>query len=103
MNFICLFFGAIFMMVGILFALGKGHIHLTAWKNMPQQEKDKIRIQPLCQNIGEIITLNGIIFLIKGMWPGFERHWFAVSMIAWLMIAGFDVWYITKINGYCSK
>ena len=34
---------------------------------MPQEEKDKIKILPLCRNIGKIIVLSGIIFLMKGL------------------------------------
>lgn len=103
MNFTCVFFGVVFIAAGILFALGKGHIHLAAWKTMPQQEKDKIRIQPLCRNIGEMMILSGVIFLLKGLWAGFENPWFVVSMILWLFIAGFDVWYITKSDRYYNK
>lgn len=103
MNFTCIFLGIIFMTIGVLFALGKGHIHLAAWKSMPQEEKDKIKIMPLCRNIGKIITLNGVIFMIKGLYPGDENHWFVISMIIWLIIAGLDVMYITKSKRYYSK
>ena len=54
----------------------------------------------ICRNIGEIIALNGIIFLMKGLWSGFPNHWFVCAMIAWLIVAGFDVWYIEKSNRY---
>ena len=70
---------------------------------MPQEEKEKIKIVPLCRNIGEVIALNGIIFLMRGLWSGFAGHWFVAAMIAWLMIAGFDVWYIEKSNRYRKK
>ena len=52
MNFTCIFFGILFTITGFLFACGKGYIHLSAWKHMPQEEKDKIKIIPLCRNIG---------------------------------------------------
>ena len=42
MNLTCIFFGIIFTIVGFMFACGKGHIHLSSWKNMPQEEKEKI-------------------------------------------------------------
>ena len=76
MNVTCIFFGVIFTIAGFMFACGKGHIHLSSWKNMTQEEKEKIKIVPLCRNIGEVIALNGLIFLLKGLWPGFENHWF---------------------------
>ena len=34
---------------------------------MTQEEKEKIKIVPLCRNIGEVIALNGLIFLLKEM------------------------------------
>ncbi len=73
MDFTCIFFGVLFTVAGFVFACGKGHIHLSAWKNMSQAEKDKIKISPLCRNIGEVIALNGIIFLIKGFWSAFVK------------------------------
>ena len=75
MNLTCIFFGIIFTIAGFMFACGKGHIHFSSWKNMPQEEKEKIKIVPLCRNIGEVIALNGLIFLLKGLWTGFENHW----------------------------
>lgn len=100
MDFICVFLGILFTIVGFLFLFGKAHIHLSAWKNMPQEEKKQIQILPLCRNIGGVIILSGIIFLLKGLWGDFSNHWFMGSMVAWLVIAGLDVWYITKSQRY---
>ncbi|HIX29532.1 MAG TPA: DUF3784 domain-containing protein [Candidatus Blautia stercoravium] len=57
-------------------------------------------IVPLSHNIGGIITLNGIIFLVKGFLPFFSNHWFVYAIIAWMILAGLDVWYIEKSNRY---
>ena len=103
MNVTCIFFGFVFTIAGIAFACGKGHIHFSFWKNMSQAEKEKIRIVPLCRNIGKIIALSGIIFLIKGLWSGFENNWFVTAMIAWFIVAGSDLWYIEKSNRYYKK
>lgn len=100
MDFICVFLGILFTIVGFLFFFGKAHIHLSTWKNMPQEEKKQIQILPLCRNIGGVIILSGIIFLLKGLWVEFSNHWFMGSMVAWLVIAGLDVWYITKSQRY---
>ena len=51
MNVTCIFFGIIFTIAGFMFACGKGHIHFSSWKNMPKEEKEKIKIVPLCCNI----------------------------------------------------
>lgn len=100
MDFTCIFLGILFTLAGLWFAFGKGYLHLSLWKNMPQKEKDKLRIIPLCRNIGGIITLNGIIFLVKGFLPLFSSHWFVSAMIAWMILAGLDIWYIEKSNRY---
>ena len=103
MDYTCIFFGVLFTIAGFVLAFGKGYIHLSAWKNMLQEEKEKIRIVPLCRNIGEVIALSGIIFLTKGFWSGFSNHWFVCAMIAWLIIAGLDVWYISKSDRYRNQ
>lgn len=100
MNFACIFFGAVFSVVGILFAAGKLHPYLSAWKHMSPKEKEKINIVPLCHNIGEIILLSGIIFLLKGIFPSFQEHWFTASMIAWLIVAGLDLCFISKSSKF---
>ena len=100
MDFICVFLGILFTTVGFLFFFGKAHIHFSAWKNMPQEEKEQIQILPLCRNIGGVIILSGIIFLLKGLWVDFSNHWFMGSMVAWLVVAGLDVWYMTKRQRY---
>ena len=103
MDYICIFFGILFTAGGIIFSLGKGHIHLQAWKNMAREEKEKIRITELCRNIGAVIVLNGLIFLTKGFWLGFSTRLFSFAMIAWLIIAGIDVWYISKSDRYRNR
>lgn len=100
MDFICVFFGILFVIAGFLFFFGKAHIHLSAWKNMPQEEKNQIKILPLCRNIGKVIILSGMIFLMKGLWANFSSRWFMGCMAAWLIAAGLDVWYMTKSKRY---
>lgn len=103
MNITCLIFGVIFLIAGFLFAIGKLHVLLAAWKKMPNEEKEKIRIMPLCRNIGLMIMLSGALFLINGFWESFRDRWFALSMIIWLVVAGLDVWFITKSKHYQNK
>ena len=100
MNVSCIWFGILFSTAGVLFATGKLHGYLAAWRNMPEEEKAQIRIRPLCRNIGEMIGLSGVIFLLKGLWPGFGDHWFVGGMVAWLVVAGFDVFYIERSGRY---
>lgn len=102
MNYNCIFLGILFIIAGFIFATGNGHIHLYAWKNMTQFEKDKIKIKPLCRNIGLVIALNGFIFLIKGFLPMFNQSSFIATMIGWSLFAIFDVWYISKSKRYLN-
>lgn len=100
MDFTCILFGILFSIYGILFSTGKIHVHLTAWKTMPEEEKRKINILPLCMNIGEVITGCGIIFLVRGLWQGFTMHWFTVCILLWLVIAFADILFISKSKRY---
>ena len=47
--------------------------------------------------------LNGLIFLLKGLFAGFTSNWFTIAMVAWMIVAGFDVWYISKSKKYIVK
>lgn len=96
MDFISMFLGIVFTAFGIVFACGRGHIYLTAWKNMTREEKEKINIVPLCRNIGGVIALCGAIFIIKGVFNGFGGRPFTAVMILWLAAAGIDLWHISK-------
>ena len=51
MNGACLFLGILFLAAGIYFYSGKAVNHITAWKTMPEEEKRKIHIRPLCRNV----------------------------------------------------
>lgn len=99
MNLTSIFFGIVFICAGIWFAFGKGLIHLSAWKTMPSEEKDKIKIKALCKNIGSMISACGGIFLIGG----FIDFVFLPAMIAWLIVAGVDVYVINKSQMYILK
>ncbi len=94
MDYTCIVLGTVFCIAGIAFACGKAHIHLAAWQAMSEEEKAQVKIGPLCHNIGNIIALSGIIFLLKGLWPAIFNQWFMYAIIIWLILAGFDVWYI---------
>ena len=100
MNYTCILFGIIFSITGFLFAAGKLHTHITAWKNLSWEEQQKVKILPLCRNIGSVIALSGIIFLISGFSPKFQAHLFVLAMVAWLFLAGIDLFLIEKKHWY---
>ena len=107
MDVTCILFGLLFLVFGILFAMGKLHEIITPWNSLSEEDRNAIAIQPLCVNIGEVIALSGIILFINGIFPGFKSHWLVISMIAWFIIAGFDLWYIEKSRKFkrmsCKK
>lgn len=69
---------------------------------MTQEEKDAIPMHVLGHNIGTIISLCGLIFIINGIFEKYNRHFFIPSMVIWLVIAGVDVFYIGKSKKYNS-
>lgn len=103
MNYTCVFFGVLFLVAGILFACGKLHIHLSVWKKMPDEEKSKIHIRPVCLNIGIMVMLNGLIFLLRGLIAEFTSDLFTIAIVIWMIVAGLDVWYISKSKRFSAK
>ena len=103
MDITCIVFGTVFCIAGFLLAIGKLHNYIAAWKNTPEEEKEKIKIKELCRNIGSVIFLSGIVFLINGFSPYFREHWFVGTMIAWLVFAGIDLLFIFKSKHYEVK
>ncbi|MCD8366851.1 MAG: DUF3784 domain-containing protein [Clostridiales bacterium] len=103
MDYICLFLGILFAVVGIAFAFGKAYNHLSAWKKMLEAEKEKIKIEPLCKNIGGMIALNGALFILRGACAGFSEAMFTYAIIVWMVLAGIDVIYISKSSRYKNQ
>ena len=93
-------FGTLFLCTGLLFACGKGHSYMPSWKTKTHEEQENIDIKPLCRNVGEVIALNSLIFLLKGLWPGFSNNYFVVAIFAWMIVAGIDVFYIERSQHY---
>lgn len=40
---------------------------MPSWKTKTHEEQENIDIKPLRRNVGEVIALNGLIFLLKGL------------------------------------
>ena len=103
MNGACLFLGILFLAAGIYFYSGKAVNHITAWKTMPEEEKRKIHIRPLCRNVGMMIATSGIIFLLSGAWYAFRTSGFLWCMVGWMVLSGADVYWIGKSGRYQSS
>ena len=100
MNVASTLFGVIFTGAGFLMATGRLLPYLKGWQCLSEEEKDKVDIEGLCLNVGEMIALCGVIFLMNGTIPSFSDHCFIWSALAWFVIAGFDIWYIVKTGRY---
>lgn len=100
MNATCIIFGCIFLGIGLLLILNRIPPALSPLKYLSPKEREEIDVVPLCRNIGEIIGFAGILFLLNGFWQHFMDHWFSVSMIIWFLIAGLDLWYLSKKSHY---
>lgn len=103
MDIICVILGILFFGAGVGFALGKIHKHLAAWKKMPEADKEKIKIVPLCRNIGIMIAISGVIFILKGICPIFTDTVFTSTIIIWMVFAVVDVWFISKSGRYHNQ
>lgn len=100
MNGVCLFLGVLFLAAGIFFYSGKAVNYIAAWKMMPEEEKKKIRVRPLCRNVGTMIAASGVIFLCSGISSAFREGAFLWCMIGWLVLSGIDVYWIGKSGRY---
>lgn len=47
-------------------------------------------------NIGEVLALSGVILFISGLFPQMKSHWLFLSIISWITIVGFDLWYVRR-------
>lgn len=103
MNITCVAFGVVFLIMGILFFMGKAHEHIEGYRKMPDEEKVNIKIEPLCKNIGIVIGLAGIGFLVAGLFTVFANKVFIWYMIAWFIGTGLDVRYISKSSRFTNN
>ncbi len=96
MNIICIVFGTFFIISGTLVFFGKksflSNIVLDSIIKEDNDEKRKMGQR----NIGSVILLAGIGFLLSGTIEYFIEHIFLWYMIAWFLMTVVDVFIITK-------
>ena len=95
-HFISIALGLLFTAGGLLLALGKITIHFQSGALRFSREKVSPALRPIYRNVGEMISANGILFLLHGIWPPFTEHYFLGSLIAWSVIVIFDLWTLHK-------
>lgn len=103
MNYLCMFLGVIFCCSGVLFALGKLHNYLTAWRVMEEQERKAVKIKPLCRNVGFMIIVYGMIFTICGYLHLEQTEIFRWAVVLWSIASLGDVYFISKSSWYKIK
>ncbi len=96
----CITFGMIFLIAGGMFFTGTALRFIEDWQRIPQEEKDQIRIIPLCRNAGVMLALAGIVFIAAGCFPRFRELMFRWTMIGWMALCAADLVYIEKSERY---
>ncbi len=99
----CFGIGIVIFAVGLVMFFGGLHVFFRGWKSMPEKEREKIRIKPLCRNIGTAIALCGAIILVAAFWSFFLEKMFSWFMIAWFILAAIDLVWISKSGRYVKK
>ena len=103
MNMQCIVFGLIFLVTGIAFFIGVGSNWIKEWREMTAEEKGKLRMAELGRNVGCVFFAAGAIFLTSGFSPEFMRTAFMWCMIAWFILTGLDVAFITRSSRYETR
>ncbi len=103
MNWACLFVGIIILCVGAVTFAGKFHTLFKEWRSMPEDEKRKIHIKPLCHNIGAAIMVCGAVILCAAFSSFFLQKMFSWCMLGWFVLAAADVWFISRSKRYMDK
>lgn len=96
MHFLSICLGLLFTVGGLLLALGKITISFQLGGLRFSRQKVSPALRPIYRNVGEIISANGILFLLHGVWPPFTEHYFFGALIAWSVIVVFDLWTLHK-------
>lgn len=99
----CLVLSGIFFLVALAFFMQIAPNWIQQYRTMPEQEKRKIRIGPLSRNVGFIFLLASIIFAAAGISPYFKEVFFRWVMIGWMILTGFDVYFIGKSKRYKTQ
>ncbi|MCD8209520.1 MAG: DUF3784 domain-containing protein [Coprobacillus sp.] len=103
MNITCLAFGAVIIIFGILFFVGKLHKYFSFWKKMSFEERSKINIKAISHNIGLVLFVCGAILLAAGLWSFFYSKLFIWFMIGWVVITVMDFAYLTKSKRFLNN
>lgn len=87
--------GLIILIVGAMLSVGKAEKIVEKFRKNKQEKQQKSKTREICLRAGELVMLDGLIFLMKGLFEGTENHMLLFAIIAWAIVACFDVLYVT--------
>ncbi|MCD8294494.1 MAG: DUF3784 domain-containing protein [Clostridia bacterium] len=99
----CLAVGIVILVIGAVTFAGRFHTLFKDWKRMPEEEKRKIHIKPLCHNIGAAIMVCGALILAAAFSSFFLQKMFSWFMLGWFILAAADIWFISRSKRYMDK
>ncbi len=94
--------GVVVLCFGVLFLTGRALPLFRSWRQMPEQEKAGIRVDRLNRNLGAVIIICGLIFLICGVMPDVPGTTFSIAMVVWIALAIADAVFISKSKRYVN-
>lgn len=103
MNFYCIIFGVLFAAFSVAFFLGKQPKFLNLWVKTTSQESSEINIQALYKNVSLVLFLAAFLFIVSGFFQGFLDQYFIWGILAWFVLTGLDVLYISKSKKFITK
>ncbi len=92
--------GILILAGGVYFMTGRAMGRVSGWQALSEAEKAAINIRPLCMNIGGMIAICGIIFLITGINDDFKERFFMWAMLIWMAASVINVYIIEKKQLY---
>lgn len=87
--------GVIILVIGIMTAVGMVEELVEKFRKDKQEKQQKKKIREMCLRAGELAMLDGLILLMKGLLVSFENHVFVLAVLSWLVVACFDILYVT--------
>ena len=99
----CYVISAVMLVIGAAFFTGKAASYIKGYRDMPEDEKAKINIKPLCRNMSVLFFAAAVIFGITGYFETFRELYFKWAMLGWLVLCVLDLVFINKSKRYVKK
>jgi len=100
---LCYTIACILLVVGIIFYTGKAASYIAGYRDLPDEEKKTVNIEPLCKNISVMFFLAAVIFGIAGYSELFRVAYFKWTMLGWFALCCADIVFINKSGLYVKS